>query len=234
MTEEIKQPETMEVDLDGEKIVLPKDQALKVIAKRTADKKTRNEQTEELGRLKAEKDAESAKALKSEEDRLALEAAKKGEIDKVRELLTSQNKKQVDALAAKYRDTHLEAMVARSPALLKLADDAGQATLIKDIAAQLRTSCQFDLERDTLVVIGADGRPALASDGKPKTADAYLAEFLEARPYLRLPTTSSGSGAAGSGKGQAVVGTIKQSQYDHKNREQSRLIAAGKLKIVDG
>lgn len=228
-------PETMDVDLPGgNKATLPKDLALKVIAARDTDKKTLRDMSEELGALKAAKDAETAKAAKAEQDRLAIEHAKKGEVDQVRELLTKENKATVDKLAAKYRDVHLEALVARSPKLLKLATDAEQQQLVRDVVAQLRSSCLFNLEQDTLQVIGADGRPALASDGKPKSADAYLEEYLDARSHLRVPTTSSGSGAAGSGKGAAVVGTIKQSQYDHKNAEQARALAAGKLKIVDG
>ncbi len=231
--------EMMEVDLPGGiKISIPKDQAAKVIAGRDADKASARAQSEELGRLKAVSEAETAKATKAEQDKQALELAKKGEIDQVRELLTKQNTETVEKLAGKYRDVHLRSLIAQADGLLKLPDAAKQASLVDDLLAQLRPSCRFDLNADSLCVLGQDGRPALGSDGKPKTADAFLKEFLDARPYLRQPTQSPGSGGAGGGAGPATPGSITLAEYDAACKDPGRAqataqaIAAGKLRVV--
>lgn len=191
-----------EVDVElqgGIKIKLPEEQATAYLAARTKDKAERESLAQAAGAAKAEKDAEAAARAKAEADKEAMALTKAGEFDKARELLTAEHTKRIDGLAGKYRDVHLRSQIAALPSLLKLPDAKAQASLIDDVAAQLRHSCRFDLESDTLQVIGQDGRPALGSDGKPVQVDAYIAQFLEARPYLRQPTQSPGSGAAGAG-----------------------------------
>lgn len=195
----------------GVKVKVPEDQAALYTEARQKDKQEREQLGLAVTAAKAEKEAEAAKLLKAEQDKQAIELAKKGEVDQVRELLTKENKATVDKLAAKYRDTHLEAMISRS---VKIEDEKLRRVIIGDALAQLRSSCQFDLEKDTLVVIGADGRPALAKDGKPQTADAYLTEYLDERPHMRSGIMASGSGAAGSGKGSPSIQSITVAEYN--------------------
>ncbi len=223
----------IEIDLGKEKIKVEESVGKLIIAHRDADKAERRALAEEAARLKSQVEAEANKAAQALKDKEIAEAAKAGDIEKLKEVLTKENNSTVERLTEKYRDTHLEALVMRNPNLLKHADDDSQRILIDDLVALLKPSCTFDLKSDTLQVVGKDGRPALGSDGKPKAADAFVSEFLEARLHMRRPAQSQGSGAAGSGSGNPAAQTITRKQFDHKNADQQRAIAAGKIKVVD-
>ncbi|MBA3589674.1 hypothetical protein [Methylibium sp.] len=221
----------VDVELQGGiKIKLPEEQATAYTAARAKDKAERETLAQVAGAAKAEKDAAAAAAAKAESEKQAMELTKKGEFDKARELLTAEHTKRIDSFAGKYRDTHLRAQVAGLPALLKLPDAKAQTALVDDVVAQLRGSCRFDLDSDTLQVIGQDGRPALASDGKPMQADAFIAQFLEARPYLRQPTKTPGSGGAGAGESKSGP-SITQSAFEAMSPKDRAIhfAAGGKL-----
>lgn len=222
-----------EVDLySGVKLTLPEEVANKVIAARDADKAAARIVNDELATLKAKADAAEAAKLKAESEKQAIELAKAGDIKKATELLSKDSNATIAKLSEKYRDNALRSMVAGSSNLLKLPEAEKQRSLIDDIMQQLRPSCQFDLKADTLVITGPDGNPILGSDGKPKSADAYVSEYLEARPYLRQPTQTQGSGSAGSGKsGSATL--ITRKEYDPKNVEQQRGLVSGKIKFAE-
>lgn len=223
----------IEVDLPGGlKLTLPEDKAKQLIAARDAEKAAARLVNDELATLKSKAEAATAAAAKAESEKAAIEAAKAGDIEKAKELISKESSTTISNLAGKYRDNALRAMVAANPGLLKLPEAEKQKGLVDDILSQLRGSCTFDLKADTLVITGPDGRPILGSDGKPKSADAFVSEFLEARPYLRQPTQSQGSGGSGSGKtGSATL--ITRKEYDPKNADQQRGLASGKIKFAD-
>lgn len=205
----------VEVELQGGvKVKLPEEQAAAYAEARKKDKAEREELAKVAGAAKAEKEQEAQRRAQIEAEKAAIEAAKNGEIEKAKELLTKQTNEKVGKLAERYRDTHLRSQVASLPGLLKLPDAGAQKALVDDVVAQLRGGCRFDMDSDTLQVIGQDGRPALAADGKPLQVDAWIGSFLEARPYLRQPTTAPGSGAAGSGGGKGGAASITKAALD--------------------
>lgn len=224
-------PETIEVDVHGGKVTVAKDIGERMIAARDADKKRTKEISDELARVRATLEEEKKRLDQAEQDKAAKELASKGEVEKLKELLTKENKATVEKLASKYRDTHLEAMVARSGNFVKSKDAAENQRNISLAVQLLKASCTFDLAQDTLLVIDSAGRPVLGTDGKPKTADAFVSEFIESTPIFKQPTQGQGSGAAGGG-GVPHQGTITRTQYDPKNAEQARALASGKLKIA--
>ncbi len=206
--------ELEEVEIQGGvKVKLPKPEADAYRTARTKDKAEREDLASRYGAAKAEKDAETTRAAKAEQDKRAAELAKAGEVEKLRELLTKESTEKVDRLASRYRDTHLRSAIGSHPTLLKLADSKAQQALVDDVAAQLRGSCRFDIESDMLVISGADGRPALGPDGKPVQVDAWIAQHIDARPYLRQPTKAPGSGAAGGGS-TTTGPSITQAAFD--------------------
>lgn len=187
--------DTMEVELlSGVKVTLPKADAEKEIAKRQEVKEARRQRDEEFGKLKAEKEAGIAAADEKRQRAEADAAVKAGEYDKARELLTKSSNEKIDRLSARYRERHLESAIAQTPGIVP-----GAAKLI---AGQLASGCRFNIEADTLDIIGADGKPRMGADGKPLSADALIVEFLDANPYLRAAAGSPGSGAGGSGQKQ--------------------------------
>lgn len=199
-------PETMEVELlSGVKVTLPKDQAMKEIEQRQKYKGDLRTAHEELGRIKAEKDATAAAAEETKRNAEAQAAVKAGEFDKAKQILEQSANEKFSKIERNYRKSRLESMI------------AGNANIIpeaaKDIADALSASCRFDLESESLAVVGADGKPRVGSDGKPLSVEALLAEFTDSRPYLRKSTTPPGSGAAG-GAGNKSVKSMLRSEWD--------------------
>lgn len=188
MTTETK--DTVSVDLHGQKLELPKEMAEKIIAARDADKARLRELNEKLGKLDAEAAAAIAKANKAEEDRLALEHMKKGEVDKAKEMLTKEYKDRESKLAAKARDKHLAALVAANPNVVKSA--------VSDIVEALKGRTSYNLDSEAVVVLNADGSPQMNSEGKPLEVDAFLGDWLDKRPHYLLDKTPKGSGGEGT------------------------------------
>jgi hypothetical protein len=239
---EPKPDEPVEVVLQGGvKVKLPKAEADAYAAARTKDKAERDEMARKVGLSDGEKRAAEEKARRAEEDKSAFELAKKGEFDAARDVLTKQAKEaetkakgDVDKLAVRYRDRALEAAIRNSPALLKFEDAAAQQTLVEDIRAQIQGTSRYDLETDALVIVGADGRPVLdEKTQKPVSADAFLAKWLEARPYYLSSKVSPGSGASGKAPQVIPQGAIKGTPADMASgKYDARDIASGKVVIV--
>lgn len=189
-TEGQQQKDTVAVDIHGVKVELSKADADKLIAGRDADKLRAREYQEKLGKLEADTQAAMAKAAKSEEDRLALEAAKKGEMDQVRALMTKEHREREAKLSAKARDKHLAALVAGNANIAK--------TAVADIVDQLRTRTQYNFDTESVTVIDEAGQPLKSQDGKPVEVDAFLGTWLENRPHYLLDKTPKGSGGEGA------------------------------------
>jgi hypothetical protein len=72
------------------------------------------------------------------------------------------------------------------------------------------------------------GKPILGADGKPKTADAVIREFLDSKPHFRRATGSPGSGSQGgdgSGKASATATAAQVEAMDPMER--AKFFAAG-------
>jgi hypothetical protein len=187
-------PELVEVDLPGGvKIQMPKAEAEKVIAGRNALKAEARDAHEQLGRIKAEKDAAEAARVKAETQAQAAEAMKKGEVEKATELLTKTHRDRETKIAAQLRDKALKAAVASNADVIASAHD--------DIVDQLRQRSFYDFDADAVVVRDEAGQPIKDDAGRAKPVDAVLAEFLAKRPHYLRDRTNAGTGAAGERKG---------------------------------
>lgn len=191
----------VDVDLPGNvSVKLPRDQADKVIAGRQASKAELADLNTRYGALSAEKTAAETKATEAQRAREHAEAVKNGEVDKAREIASKAGNEKLAKLGNRARDREIEALVRSVAGVVPEA--------VADIVAQLKGSCNFNLDLETLEVMDAGGKPRLGDDGKPMGADAYIADFLKDRPYFRTGSAASGSGAAGSGKGAAAGATM--------------------------
>lgn len=187
--------ETIEVDIAGTKVSLPKDVGEKVINWRDQEKAAKRELSEKAGKLEADLQAKEAARVKAEEDKLALEAAKKGEIDQVRALMSRQEREKLDKLGQKYLAKHLLAAVAARKDVADTATD--------DIVDQLKQRSKYDFDSDSVVIVRPDGSPDVDESGKPVQVDAWLGKWLEKKPHFLRDRTPVGSGAQG---GKAATG----------------------------
>lgn len=210
------EPASVEVDLGSEKLSLPKDIAGKVIAWRDAQKQSTREIHERIGKIEADKQAAEAARLKAEEDKQAIEHAKKGEIDQVRELLTKQSREREAKLASHLRDKALRAAVASAPKVVPTAVD--------DIVDQLRARSRYDFDADAVVVCDEAGAPVKDTSGKPVAVDAFIGEWLTKRPHYVLDSTPPGSGAA-SGQSRANGKTMTREAWEKWNAESPKAAA---------
>lgn len=224
----------MLVDIFGAKVELPDDQAKAVIAGRDADKEERRKLAERIGAIEAEKQAAEAAQKKAVEDAKMADLTKKGEFDKVLELKEKAAQERIAAagarvsqLADKFRDQAIRAYIATNPKVAAVADPATRAAMVDLYVAQLKPSCHFDIEKDSLQVLADGGAVALNSEGKPKQADAWVSEILDASPLLK-PPPSPGSGAGGSGKSEGAKPQVAQVDFDKKAPlDQAKFLEAG-------
>ncbi len=189
MTTETKL-ETKEVDLHGVKVTLPVADADKLIAARDADKVKGRELLEKLGKLDADAAAAIAKANKAEEDKIAAEHMKKGEIDQARNTLTKEFRDREAKLSAKARDKHIAAIVSANDNVVK--------TAIDDIVDSLKSRTRYDLDTESVIVLDEAGQPLKDATGKPIEADAFFGTWLEKRPHYLLNKLPKGAGGEGS------------------------------------
>jgi hypothetical protein len=187
-------PSTVKVDLfDGIALDLPKDQAEKIIAARQADKEARRKLAEEHGALRAEKEA-ATKAAKESQDRAEMEKLQKaGEFQKAQELMERRHAEKLAGITGKIT----KAAIAEK--MSKHSDITDTPKTRELMAKQLMSSCKYDEDTDTLMVMDAAGRPAIGSDGKPLSVDALVKQFLDDHPDFRKASKTPGSGAAGTG-----------------------------------
>lgn len=222
--------DTIDVDIDGLKITLPKDQGEALIAKRQATKEEARKLGERLGALEAEKRTAEEAAAAAKRAQEAAEALKAGDIQRLEKIHTEKLTTERTRLSAKLRDKALAASVAKAPKLVPTAVD--------DVVDQLRARTAYDFDSDSVIVLDAAGQPQKDDSGKPVTLDSFLGSWLEKRPHFLLDSTPPGSGATGGGKPPVTAGgQINRADYDAAVKAgRSDIVAAvssGKTRLVD-
>ncbi len=188
MTTEAK-TDSIEVDIDGVKLSVPKEVGDQLIAKRQESKAKFKELSEKVGKIEAEKAEAESKVRKATEDAAALEAAKKGEIDEVRKILGRQMDEERQSFTKTAHRKHLAAMIAQNKAI---ADSA-----VDDVTDGLLRSTKYDFKTDSLSVVGEAGQLITDDAGAPLKVDTFLAKWLEKKPhYLKDRTIASSGGTA--------------------------------------
>lgn len=216
--------ETMEVELlSGVKVTLPKEQAQKEIEHRQRFKADLRTQAEELGKIKAEKDAAASAAEAAARKAEADIALKAGEYEKAKEIIERTSVEKIGKLERGYRHARLHSLISGNAGLIPEA--AG------DIAAALAGSCRYDLETEQLYAVDGAGKPRIGQDGKPLGADALIAEFTDSRPYLRKAATPPGSGA--DGKQTSKETTVSRTQWAAMTGAQKSAFATAGGKVSE-
>lgn len=224
--------ETMEVDLPGGvKAKLPKAEALKVIAGRDTAKEELRKANERLGALDAEKTAAEQKAAQAERDKAAAEAAKTGDMAKVKELHNAELVAERNKHATKLRDKALQSAIAGNAKIFPAA--------VADIVEQLRGRFAYDFDSDSILVCDAAGQPVKDNAGKTQNVDAFLEPWLAQRPHYLVDSTPSGSGAAKGGNPGKSPGKITTAEYNSAISDPARSqVVAGQIQrgelVVEG
>lgn len=214
-------PELIEVDLPAGKVRVDKATAEILIKSRDSLKDDARKVGERLGAMEAERKADADAAADAQRNAEIEKAAKAGEIDKLKAMMSEREGK----LAAKMRDRSLESLIAKSGKTLPEA--AG------DVAQQLVGSCRFDLDSETLLAVGADGKPLSGSDGKPASVESLIDTFLATRPWFKPATQTPGSGGAGSGKAPTGKEMRASDLAAMAPRDRSKFFADGGKQIPD-
>ena len=220
-------PAEMEVDLPGgDKVKLPAEVAKRVIQARDALKGEARAAQERAGALEAEKTAAAARAARADEQLQMEAAAKKGEIDRVREIAERSHNERIGRVSTRMVDAALAGELAKVDGLVK------DPTALADLRNLLKSSCRYDLDSDALTVVDAAGKPQLGSDGRPLGVDALIRAAVDARPYLKAAAAVPGSGAAGAAKvpGQAVM---RFADYEGMSAREQGLFLAKGGKLID-
>jgi hypothetical protein len=189
MTEEVKKEENKPEDLtvDAYGIVIKcstKEEKEKLIAARDAEKSKTKDALAKISAAEAAKAEAEAKAKKEAERAAAIEAAKNGDIDKLKAEWEAPWRAKFDSLTSNYVKEKLQATVAGR------GDVA--PTSIADVVEALSFKNKFTLN---------DKGEIAAEDGKAfkDIVDGYLKE----RPHLIIAKVPAGTGAQKAGVNQA-------------------------------
>jgi hypothetical protein len=222
-------PETMEVDLEGVKITLPKEQAQQVIARRQAAKDETRKTADRLSALEAERKAADERAAAAETAKQAAEALRTGDIKRLEELNTGKLREERERLSLKLRDKHLTAALASNPKVVPQA--------VADATSLLRGQTTYDFDSDALIVLDATGQPLKDTSGKPIQVDTWLSGWLDQRPHFLADRTPPASGGK-TGTPPAGAKTITSDEYTAATKDPARAqviaqqIAAKQLVVV--
>ena len=206
--------EQIEVDLGGGvKAMLSKEDGQKFIANRDLKVKAFNEKE---AQLQAKSDAEAsaaAKAKQDQEERIAMEAAKNGELD----LLKNHHAAEKAKLAQDNLSLSLQSALASRQDLV--------ASAVPDVSAMLAMS--GDIVRENGKTLHK------AADGTTQSIDAYLDSWLEARPHYKTSTMPPKQSGDGDKKIPVDVDTITRAEYDKQPSKYLQALAARKLIVKD-
>lgn len=218
-------PEMAKITLPGGIVVdMPKAQAEAFMAARTKEKAEREELARKVGAVEAERKKAEDQAAAAAQEKEVLRLAKEGELAKVREILTRESEARLARLSARVVDQELAGNIRRlAPGL---ADQA-----VADTVALVRARAGIDPETGTIRMIGEDGQP-LMRDGQPVGADAYLAEWLAARPHFQVAKVPAGTGGKPAPT-SGTPGTIRRADLANLTATQAEALRTGRLKVVD-
>ena len=164
---ETQETETMSVDLWETQIELPTEIAKQVIAIRDNKTKEYNQVNEQLKSVKsAEEQAKLAK-VEAERKAEALEAAKNNDIEKAKELLSTEYRDKISRYESHSYRMAVENAVRKVDGLIE-----GAAA---DVISSVMGSNKFQLGEDMSVKTD-DGR----------NIDEVVTQFVDARPYLKI------------------------------------------------
>jgi hypothetical protein len=225
--------ELVEVTLQGGlKIKLPPADAEAYAAARSKDKAERETLAKKAGEMEALLKAEADAKTKAEEDAKLAKMTSKGEYDKALELMKKQTDDRLRKFAEQARDKEIQARIANHPSVQAMQSADARKELVDLLSLQLRTGCRFDIDTNTLQVMGDGGAVALDSEGKPKQADAWIVQTLDASSLLKTNATP-GTGANGQGKPAAPGGKAKVTLADATGGKVPKaLLESGNYEIV--
>ena len=209
MSDEIKM---MTIDLYGESLTLPEDQAKKLIASRDDNKARMTDmqtsmETRVAAEAKAKEDADNA-----ETRRLAEVAAGEGKYDQLETLHKAE--------LAKGKGQLIKMMI--NIAVAKNEKVARSA--VSDVVESLYATGNNKVEGESLLVSNADGSTT--------AFDAHLTDFLSTRDHYLAHTTPPSSGGTGSNNGTEVP-SITREEYNNNSKKFAGEIAKGTLIVKD-
>jgi len=219
-------PALVKVTLPGGVTVeMPKDQAEAFMAARAKEKAEREDLAKRVGAVEAERKKAEDQAAAAAQEKEVLRLAKEGELAKVREILTRESNAKLEALSRRVVDQELSVQIRRlAPGLV---DEA-----VADIVSLVRGRAGIDPETAVVRIVGDDGQP-LMRDGQPLGADAYLAEWLAARPHFQTAKVPSGTGGKPPGNPPISSATIRRADLGTITLAQAEALRKGTLRVVD-
>jgi hypothetical protein len=216
----------------GVKAKIPKADAEAYAAARAKDKSEREDLAKRLGSLEADRKAADDAKKAAEESAALAKLTNKEEFQKALAIKETEFSGRLGKLSDAARDRDLRAMIAAHPKVAAMPNGAARDALVALYSTQLKGSCRFNLESNSLEVVGEGGAPIPDSEGKPKRADAWLAETLDVSPLLQAPA-SPGSGGDGKPAGGPPGALVRVTNADVQKGLAPDLLKSGNYKIVD-
>jgi hypothetical protein len=175
--------------------------------------------------VEAERKAATDQAAAAAQEKEVIRLAKDGEISKVREMLTAESNQRLAALSRQVVEQALEGAARRLSPGLADAD-------VADIVSLNRARAGVDPDTGKVRMLGDDGQP-LMRDGQVLGADAYLADWLAARPRFQTGKVPAGQGGKPGEGGNTQPGTIRRADASNPTPAQAEAMRKGTLRVVD-
>jgi len=158
-----------------------------------------------------------AAQLETENERLSAELEERGSPEDIQEL--QQLRARLQTLADAEKRSRIVSAAARAGAV------------DPEIVALALGDKVKEGESGELIPVGPDGLGLLGEDGRPLSLDAFVADFLNERPYLARPATRGGSGmgrSAAAGSVGSIEGLTPEEIKGMSARERRALVEKSK------
>lgn len=216
--------ETARITLPGGVVMdLPKEDAEKIIQAQQRANEERDMLARKAGAAEAERRAAEDRASAEAREKEAIRLAKDGEIAKAKEILTAEANSRSRKLEGRLVERELEAQVRRIAPHL---DDAS----VSDITGLIVPRAAYDAENGRVQFIASDGAP-VTKDGAAVDANAYLTDWLAARPHWsdrRAPPPQGGTPRTAP-----IAGTIRLADLATANAATIAAVTSGRIKVIE-
>jgi hypothetical protein len=188
-----------------------------IIREREEARKKNRDMASRLAELEAEKEERSRKEAQSASERERQKLEAEGQYQQALESFKKNSTAQIDEYRSKVTNKLIPNAI--KAAVAQVGNVSPEVA--RDIPRLLSDRVRLNHDSLDLEVVGEDGKPMMDADLKPVSVEAFVKEFVAARPYMLLDRQAPGTGLKpGPLKGDAGSWDMDRALADHSYASQ--------------